>query len=190
MASWTSIPNSSLETGAPARSVDALAFRDNPIAIAEGAVGAPRITGSQGQVVQNAAIYDNAITSSKMANPSVGTTYTTTALYSSFSTLLNTFQTVNAKGASVLPGTLSITAELAAQTNSAILRVYKNGAFIFDLSTSSTSYVTVIGNVSTTPGDVFTFQLRSTNLNNDRSAYLQNLRITTGNDSMCAVRIT
>jgi len=44
MASWTEIPNSSLETGVPARSVDALAFRDNPIAIAEGAVGAPRIT--------------------------------------------------------------------------------------------------------------------------------------------------
>lgn len=43
MASWTEIPNSSLETGAPARSVDALAFRDNPIAIAEGATGAPRI---------------------------------------------------------------------------------------------------------------------------------------------------
>ena len=43
MASWTDIPNSSLETGAPARSVDALAFRDNPIAIAEGATGAPRI---------------------------------------------------------------------------------------------------------------------------------------------------
>ena len=43
MASWTDIPNSSLETGKPARSVDALAFRDNPIAIAEGATGAPKI---------------------------------------------------------------------------------------------------------------------------------------------------
>jgi len=57
MASWTSIPNSSLETGAPARSVDALAFRDNPIAIAEGAVGAPRI--------QTAGINDEAVTIEK-----------------------------------------------------------------------------------------------------------------------------
>ena len=58
MASWTDIPNSSLETGAPARSVDALAFRDNPIAIAEGATGAPRI--------QTAAINDDAITAAKL----------------------------------------------------------------------------------------------------------------------------
>ena len=43
MASWTEIPNSSLESGAPIRAVDGVAFRDNPVAIAEGATGAPRI---------------------------------------------------------------------------------------------------------------------------------------------------
>lgn len=43
MADWTNIPNASIEPDAPARSIDALAFRDNPIAIAEGAAGAPRI---------------------------------------------------------------------------------------------------------------------------------------------------
>lgn len=43
MATWTNIPDSVLEPGKPARSVDALALRDNPIAIAQGAAGAPKV---------------------------------------------------------------------------------------------------------------------------------------------------
>ncbi|MBK1780554.1 hypothetical protein JHL22_04930 [Advenella sp. WQ 585] len=43
MATWTNIPDSVLEVGKPARSVDALALRDNPKAIAEGDSAAPRI---------------------------------------------------------------------------------------------------------------------------------------------------
>lgn len=43
MATWTTIPDSSLEPGKPIRSIDALALRDNPVAIAEGAVGAPKV---------------------------------------------------------------------------------------------------------------------------------------------------
>ena len=43
MATWTTIPDSSLEPGKPIRSIDALALRDNPVAIAEGASGAPKI---------------------------------------------------------------------------------------------------------------------------------------------------
>ncbi len=41
MATWTDIPDSNLEPGAPARSVDAIALRDNPIAMSERATGAP-----------------------------------------------------------------------------------------------------------------------------------------------------
>lgn len=43
MATWTTIPNLALQPGAPVRSLDGLALRDNPVAIAEGASGAPRI---------------------------------------------------------------------------------------------------------------------------------------------------
>ena len=43
MATWTEIPNTSIETDKPIRAVDGRALRDNPIAIAEGASGAPRI---------------------------------------------------------------------------------------------------------------------------------------------------
>jgi hypothetical protein len=43
MAEWTTITDEVLEPGKPIRSVDILALRDNPVAIASGASGAPRI---------------------------------------------------------------------------------------------------------------------------------------------------
>ena len=43
MATWTTLPDATLEPGKPIRSIDVLALRDNPIAIAEGASGAPKI---------------------------------------------------------------------------------------------------------------------------------------------------
>jgi hypothetical protein len=43
MATWTTLPDSALEPGKPIRSIDALALRDNPVAITEGAAGAPKI---------------------------------------------------------------------------------------------------------------------------------------------------
>jgi hypothetical protein len=43
MADWTNIPNGNIETGKPIRAIDGRALRDNPIAIAEGAVDAPRV---------------------------------------------------------------------------------------------------------------------------------------------------
>jgi len=65
MATWTQIANTSLEPGSPARSVDAFALRDNPIAIAEGAAGSPRI--------ETNAINDGAVTTAKIANGNVTT---------------------------------------------------------------------------------------------------------------------
>lgn len=43
MADWTTLPDAAIEEGKPVRAVDGRALRDNPIAIAEGATGAPRI---------------------------------------------------------------------------------------------------------------------------------------------------
>ena len=63
MSTWTTIPDDVLEPGKPIRSVYAIVLRDNPIAIAAGAAGAPR--------VQTAAINDLAVTNAKIANASV-----------------------------------------------------------------------------------------------------------------------
>lgn len=57
MATWTNIGDTFLEPGKPVRSVDGLALRDNPIAISEGATGAPRIV--------NAAVTDGTLGAEK-----------------------------------------------------------------------------------------------------------------------------
>lgn len=63
MATYTSIPNTDIETDKPIRAVTGRALRDNPIAIAEGASGAPR--------VQTAGIENSAVTTAKIANGNV-----------------------------------------------------------------------------------------------------------------------
>lgn len=54
MATYSAIPDANLDPDSPARSIDALALRDNPIAIAEGAAGAPKIENAAFQVVSAA----------------------------------------------------------------------------------------------------------------------------------------
>lgn len=64
MADWTDIPDTTLEPGAPAKGRDARFLRDNPIAIAEGAPGAPRI--------QTPALDSGVVTNAKVANGTLG----------------------------------------------------------------------------------------------------------------------
>src|SRR5690625_142609 len=75
MAQWTNIPTDRIEPGKPIRAIDGLALRDNPIAIAEGASGAPRIqtNGIANSAVTNSKISSNAVTTSKIANSAVTT---------------------------------------------------------------------------------------------------------------------
>lgn len=75
MATWTNIPDSVLEPGKPVRSVDALALRDNAIAIAQGAAGAPRVrtNGINNSAVTTAKINNSAVTTDKIANGNVTT---------------------------------------------------------------------------------------------------------------------
>jgi hypothetical protein len=53
MATWTTLPDAALEPGKPIRSIDGLALRDNPVAITEGASGAPRIAAAALQTGNN-----------------------------------------------------------------------------------------------------------------------------------------
>src|SRR5690606_33543750 len=69
MATWTDIDDTRLEPGKPIRSVDGLALRDNPIAIAEGASGAPRNQESSmaDNSVSTRTIQGQAVTAAKLA---------------------------------------------------------------------------------------------------------------------------
>lgn len=46
MTAFTTVPDDVLEPGDPIRSIDIIALRDNPIAMFEGAAGAPRLVGN------------------------------------------------------------------------------------------------------------------------------------------------
>ena len=196
MADWTNIANTALQPGAPVRSIDGVALRDNPIAIAEGAAGAPRIAGQTGPAVQTNGIFDGAVTNAKIANsavsrlkhliPVAGTSVYHAKINPFFQTQSNQFQNISGQGRFFLNGIYSVTAELRTPNSgdAAVLRVFKNGSLVFDLSTSSNEYVTVSGNISCGPSDWLSFQFRCANKNNDRLAQLSNLRITSGNDSI------
>ena len=65
MADYTVIQNDSIEPDAPALSRIAFALRDNPIAIAEGAPGAPRIAGQQSPALRNGGVPDRELSADK-----------------------------------------------------------------------------------------------------------------------------
>lgn len=74
MATWTNIPDSVLEPGKPARSVDALALRDNAIAIAEGAAGAPKVTENamSANSIHGNRLRSGTVTNTQIANMDAG----------------------------------------------------------------------------------------------------------------------
>lgn len=71
MAAWTNIPSGNLAPGQPLTSAEVLALRDNPIALAEGAAGAPLITGTQGPVVSTGGLFNGSVSNAKIANKSI-----------------------------------------------------------------------------------------------------------------------
>lgn len=116
MATWTTIPDSSLEPGKPIRSIDALALRDNPVAIAEHDIGAPylvnnwypydRETNGDGIIYDSAV--DGAVASITSPDFEVGYDYlflasnisdstlsATTIYFEPYTSPLNAFQLVN-----------------------------------------------------------------------------------------------
>ena len=66
MTTYTTIPDADIDPDSPITTSLVTLLRDNPIAITEGASGAPK--------VQTAGITDDAVTDGKLASPATGTT--------------------------------------------------------------------------------------------------------------------
>lgn len=77
MAVWTDISDAVLEPGKPIRSVDGIALRENPKAIAEGAAGAPKIQtlALDSEVVTTEKVAPQAVTAPKLAVTAAETTW-------------------------------------------------------------------------------------------------------------------
>lgn len=173
MTTFTNISDEVLEPGKPIRSVDALALRDNPVAIAAGAANAPR--------VQTAAIADNAVSPAKILSPTAGNNiiYTirvpeTTTNNSSYTNILGGVTAIN-------NGVIRVTFQHRSQFSSrnSLARVLRNGSQIQEFSTNSTSFVTRNVDVSISVGDFIEVQHR-TNVS-DSTSFLRNVRALSGN---------
>lgn len=186
MASWTNIPNSSLETGAPARSVDALAFRDNPVAIAEGATGAPKI--------QTLGLADDCVTNNKIQSPSAGTGYlirrlqdsvfsTDSTIYTTTGAFSGAYENRHLGVACLVSGTITVYAEHYASNsnNLSYLRVLKNGSQVIEWTTSSSAPVARQVNISVNIGDVIIFQQKVSGTFGTVASLWDNLRIYSNN---------
>lgn len=142
MTTWTTIPDSNLDVDKPARSIDALALRDNPVAITEGASGAPRI---QAQALRDFIVGDTvAVRSGEKSTQSL--------------TYVKAYE-VRANRAGELKTTLRLRSSQSPGV--AYARIYINGvAAGIQRSTTSETFVTYDENITFNKYDLIQLYIR------------------------------
>lgn len=180
MADWTNIADATLEPGKPIRAIDARALRENPIAIAEGAPGAPRIDGAQGPVIETNAVTNRnliGLHAARLTDPAIpvltvtasddfpiglaasnvaGTTQTSSSSFvlAWTTTIIRVTGTVRFKAAHYS------SVNESGNTATSEMRVLKNGVVINTWTTSSASDVVRSQDIAVVPGDIITWQHR------------------------------
>lgn len=192
MAVFTIVPDSVLEPGDPIRSVDIIAIKDNPIAIAEGAAGAPRIV--------TAAITNGAVNATKMTLPTAGdnvlsllqTSVRSTPAqgYSGNTDTLAGQNPADSVGFRVpLPGVIRVSFENSqgstfTTANLVRARILRNGTQLIQYSNSSTNgaFILRILDITVVKGDIITIQQHS--VFDVTSSFWRNLKVTSLADSI------
>jgi hypothetical protein len=157
MATWTTLPDASLEPGKPIRSIDGLALRDNPVAITEGAAGAPRIVGLAAKRFADFAVLTvsaaDTYSAATGSNPEpLATTTTSTTEVVAYRYTINKytgslrFRTGQAGG--VYQG------YSGPENTMSTLRIFKNGSLISTYTQTGPSSVTRTNDIAIAPGDV------------------------------------
>lgn len=142
MTTYTAIPDANFDVDKPMRSVDGLLMRDNPIAIAEGASGAPR---NQPASFNNYTAGTVAVSGCKTSTSS--------------DTYIKVYETYVPRG-----GVLSTTISISAVGGTAFARIYVNGVAVgTQRSTASSSYVSYDEDVTISTGDFLQCYLRTSN---------------------------
>jgi hypothetical protein len=170
MATWTTLPDASLEPGKPIRSIDGLALRDNPVAITEGATGAPRIIGLAAKrfadfavLAVSAADTFSAATGSNPLPLAEATTSTTEVVAYRYTISKYTgslrFRTSQRGGSYTFQG---YAGTYTVDTTST-LRIFKNGTLISTYAHSGGSSVTRTNDIAIVPGDVIEWRHRTNN---------------------------
>lgn len=126
MTAWVTLPDSDLDPDSPITTSLMIALRDNPIAISEGAAGAPE--------VKHAALEDHTASAPKYQVGSVGGASTTSTGYTKVAEMR-----IGSAGTIRVDFRLSI----ANAASTAFGRIYRNGVAVgTERSTTSTSLVT------------------------------------------------
>ena len=155
MATWTTLPDATLEPGKPIRSIDTLALRDNPVAIAEGEVGAPRIWGKAAKLINNYPILT--VSAEDTYNAIPGTSYVVGTLSNSSNSLV----VAATHTIAVFTGSMRFRAShLAVSLGTSALRIEKNGVLMSEWLNYSNSPESRVADVSIVPGDVIQWKHR------------------------------
>lgn len=175
MTSYVAIPNGDVDQDSPVTQPLMTALRDNPIAIAEGASGAPKIQTIALEPPTSATTYVIRRLQISEASTSVAT-YPSGLLNDRFSAEQHVGVTV------LVPG--SIYCYLEHRSGGTIqtseVRILKNGVVLATWSTTSTTYVARSLTVSVAIGDSIIFQNRGAS----GTSYWQNLIVYSGNNNM------
>ena len=194
MPEYQEILDTEVEPEAPLTSSLGVRFRDNPIAVWEGAPSAPRISGQQGPAVDTGGLFDNAVTADKLRSPEAGQSFLIMRLQESeFSTEAEVFFTTEANNrardnrhlgvTALVPGVITCYVQhRAIGDGSSVVRVIKNGSQVQSWSTSSDSFQTRTVDVSVDVGDSVIFQQRATE--GFTISYFRRLRIYSANPDM------
>lgn len=156
MTSYITITDAETDPSAPLTSELAKKWRDNPIAITEGATGAPRIVGSAIKRLADMPVLTVSASDDFVIDGSL-----TTSIGGATSTASTTF--VVAATITITKGTGSARFKASHATNgsqTSFLRLLKNGVEVTSWTTDSTSFVNRSVDVSIVPGDVFEWQHR------------------------------
>jgi hypothetical protein len=147
MTDFTTIPNSELAVDAPARSINAQQLRDNPIAITEGATGAPR---TQVEGLQANELLASVVYTAFDPDAGVSIVFQETAYSGGNGGRVN--------GA----GTIRVRFQHLASTGTTSSRVLKNGAQQVEFTTTSGTLVQREHDLAVVWGDVVLVQHKNT----------------------------
>lgn len=151
MADWTSLDTNSLLPGEPLTSAIALALEENPRAIAEGAIGAPRVRGQALAKVSDLPIITVSAADTFDLGAAISLTPGTVSTISTSYVTARTFEIVRATGGARF--SISVTGD-------GDVRLLKNGLEIAVWSQSSGTN-TRTADVSIAVSDVFVWEIRA-----------------------------
>lgn len=156
---WTNIPNANLAAGAPIRSVDILALRDNISAVPDGDAGAPTITG---KAIRKASAFPAVTVSATPATYNINSSDNFTNTYGTTATGSTSFVTALTITVTRINGSARFNAGFVGQNageSFSYMRVLKNGVELQSWTWPTNSSGT--RDISVVVGDTITWQIRS-----------------------------